>query len=72
MLAAVPAETMREVQRMLKGLGYYDGAIDGRDGPGTRAAVRSFQRDFGIEPVDGIAGAGTRARLGREVAARGV
>lgn len=62
---------MRAVQRMLKRLGYCDGEIDGRDGPGTRSAVRSFQRDFGMEPVDGIAGAGTRARLRREVAARG-
>lgn len=68
--AAAPAETMREVQRMLKRLGYYDGEIDGVDGAGTRAAVRSFQRDFDIEPVDGIAGAATRARLRRE-ASRG-
>lgn len=64
--AAVPAETMREVQRMLKRLGYYGGEIDGVDGAATRAAIRSFQRDFDIEPVDGIAGAATRARLGRE------
>ena len=56
---------------MLKRLDYYDGAIDGRDGPGTRAAVRSFQRDFGIEPVNGVAGPRTRARLRREMA-RGV
>jgi N-acetylmuramoyl-L-alanine amidase len=54
---------------MLKQLGYYYGAIDGRNGPGTRAAVRSFQRDFGLEPADGVAGTATRARLRREVAA---
>jgi hypothetical protein len=64
--AVVPAEDLREVQRMLKRLGYYGGETDGVDGAATRAAVRSFQRDFGIEPVDGIAGAATRARLRRE------
>lgn len=70
-MAAVPAETMREVQGMLKQLGYSTGEIDGLNGPGTRAAVRAFQRDFGLEPVDGVAGTATRARLRREVAARG-
>lgn len=70
--APVPTETMRDVQRMLKQLGYYDGEIDGRNGPATRAAVRSFQRDFDLEPADGVAGTATRARLRREVvAARG-
>jgi peptidoglycan hydrolase-like protein with peptidoglycan-binding domain len=62
----MPTESMREVQRMLKRLGYYGGEIDGVNGPGTRAAIRSFQRDFDIEPVDGIAGTATRARLRRE------
>ena len=50
---------------MLKRLGYYGGAVDGVDGAATRAAIRSFQRDSGVEPADGIAGAATRARLRR-------
>ncbi|MBD0320889.1 MAG: peptidoglycan-binding protein [Gemmatimonadetes bacterium] len=67
---ARPAATMREVQRMLKRLGYYGGEINGVDGAATRAAVRAFQRDSGIRPADGIAGTATRARLRRE-ASRG-
>lgn len=68
---ARPSETMREVQRRLKRLGYYSGEIDGVNGATTRAAIRSFQRDYGIEPADGVAGTATRARLRREATRRG-
>jgi hypothetical protein len=33
------------VQRRLKVIGYYGGAIDGVAGPATRAAIRQFQRE---------------------------
>jgi peptidoglycan hydrolase-like protein with peptidoglycan-binding domain len=34
-----------EVQHRLKALGYYEGEVDGANGPMTRAAVRHFQHD---------------------------
>ena len=66
--ASLPTEQLRDVQRMLKSLGYYNGAIDGLDGPATRGAVRSFQRDRGLNPIDGIPGPSTRAELRKAVA----
>ncbi len=41
------------VQRGLGALGYQVGAADGVAGPATRAAVRAFQKDAGLEP-DGV------------------
>ncbi len=40
------------VQRALYSLDYEPGPIDGRIGPRTRAAIRSYQHDHGL-PVDG-------------------
>lgn len=37
-------------------------AVDGAFGPGTAAAVRRFQRAYGL-PVDGVVAGGTQARL---------
>lgn len=45
--------TVAAVQRRLARGGYYRGAIDGVIGPGTRAAVRAFERNNGL-PVDGV------------------
>jgi Peptidase family M23/Putative peptidoglycan binding domain len=42
----------------------YHGPIDGVEGPGTRRAVRSFQRRRHLA-VDGVAGPRTRGALGR-------
>lgn len=49
--AATPLERsgVRELQRLLKRLGYRLGAADGRIGPATRTAIRSFQRQRGME-----------------------
>ena len=48
-----PAATVvREIQTRLHRLGYRPGAVDGRPGPRTRAAVEAFQRARGL-PVDG-------------------
>jgi tetratricopeptide (TPR) repeat protein len=52
------------VQKQLADLGYYQGKIDGKVGPMTKAAIKAFQRDHGLE-VDGIAGPKTRAELKR-------
>jgi len=45
--------TVAAVQRRLARGGYYHGAIDVVIGPGTRNAVRAFERNNGL-PVDGI------------------
>lgn len=52
------------LQVALRAQGLYAGAIDGVAGPGTAAAVRSFQQRAGLA-VDGIAGIRTRTALGR-------
>lgn len=50
------------IQKALKNAGYYQGALDGKIGPGTRDAVRAFQRDNGLK-ADGIVGRGTWEKL---------
>ena len=46
---------VKKLQQALKILGYYSGKIDGVYGSGTTAAVKSYQKDHGLE-VDGSAG----------------
>ncbi len=49
--AAVPKptrETILTAQKLLAGLGYEPGPLDGLDGPKTRGAVRSYQADAGL------------------------
>ncbi len=50
------------IQKALKKAGYYNGAIDGKVGPGTRDAIVAFQKDNGLT-ADGICGRGTWAKL---------
>ena len=45
-----------DVQRSLARRGYYRGAIDGDVGPGTRAAIRSYQYNRGLEVTGRIDG----------------
>lgn len=45
--------TVAAVQRRLARGGYYQGAIDGVIGPGTRGAIRAFERNNGL-PIDGV------------------
>lgn len=45
--------TVAAVQRRLARAGYYHGSIDGVIGPGTRSAVRAFERNNGL-PADGV------------------
>ena len=50
------------IQRALKKAGYYQGNVDGKVGSRTKDAIRSFQRDNGLE-ADGVCGRQTWARL---------
>jgi hypothetical protein len=54
--------TRRELQKMLRDIGYDPGPIDGFHGPRTDAAVREFQEDSGLT-VDGVLGPSTRLYL---------
>ena len=55
-------EDVRELQQKLTDLYYYTGNISGRYREGTRAAVKAFQEDFGLEAT-GIADAQTQSVL---------
>jgi Peptidase family M23/Putative peptidoglycan binding domain len=48
----------------LRARGLYPGTVDGVLGPGTKSAVRRFQRRAGL-PADGVPGKRTRRALGR-------
>ena len=53
---------VRVLQETLESLGYSVGGVDGHFGPKTEAAVRAFQRAFGIED-DGLVGRVTKTAL---------
>jgi len=48
-------ERMKQVQAALKKAGFYNGEIDGKMGPQTKAAIMAFQKTKGLSP-DGAAG----------------
>ena len=50
------------IQKALKKAGYYNGAVDGKIGPGTRDAIAAFQKDNGFK-ADGVCGRKTWAKL---------
>lgn len=52
----------KKIQPLLQALGYDPGAPDGIPGKQTQAAVRAFQRDYGLLE-DGIAGEKTQKAL---------
>ena len=54
---------VKEVQRRLKLWGYYDGAVDGVFGAGTKKAVIAFQKKNGLT-ADGVVGKATYKALG--------
>ncbi len=66
-VSAAVADTT-EVQKRLKKWGYYTGSVDGINGPKTKAAVKSFQRKYGLT-ADGIVGPLTAAKMGISVKA---
>lgn len=56
-------QEVKEVQRRLKLWGYYNGAVDGSFGAGTRNAVIAFQKKNGLK-ADGVVGKSTYKALG--------
>ncbi len=56
-------QPVKNLQYTLYELGYYDGAIDGKYGQTTEDAVRAFQIQNKLTPVDGVAGSATLARM---------
>ncbi len=51
-----------DIQRALKGAGFYHGNVDGKVGPATEAAIRAFQEANGLD-ADGICGRNTWEKL---------
>lgn len=47
-VAAAYNPTVAAVQQQLAAQGYYTGAVDGINGPRTRAAVRAYEADHGL------------------------
>ncbi len=60
------AEMAKDIQRALKNAGFYDGAIDGKIGPKTKAAIESFQKARGLT-ADGKVGPKTWAELSKHL-----
>jgi murein L,D-transpeptidase YcbB/YkuD len=54
--------TDEAIQKALKNLGLYDGAIDGKIGPKTEAAIKKFQEEHNLQ-VDGKVGPKTWEEL---------
>ena len=54
----------KQIQTMLEALGHSPGAIDGKAGPKTSAAVKDFQTGNGLT-ADGVVGSQTRKKLFR-------
>ena len=62
--AAAPSARIAALQVALRSHGLYAGAVDGVDGPLTRKALLTFQRNHRIRTT-GKAGMATRCKLGR-------
>jgi peptidoglycan hydrolase-like protein with peptidoglycan-binding domain len=54
----------KQIQTALKKAGFYQGKIDGKIGPRTKAAISDFQRSIKLNP-DGVVGQKTWEALGK-------
>jgi hypothetical protein len=57
-----PNLSKKDIQYLLKKLGYYEGKLDGVIGSKSKAAIKAFQNDAKLKS-DGIAGKKTKAHL---------
>ncbi len=58
--------TAEKVQKALKAAGYYSGKVDGKVGPGTKAAIIAFQKSVGLN-ADGVVGKKTWDSLKKQL-----
>ena len=54
--------SIEKIQRALKSAGVYTGLVDGKIGPGTKAAIIEFQKSHGLK-ADGVLGKKTWEEL---------
>lgn len=52
--ANVSSDDVLTTQRLLRGLGYYNGPVDGNYGPQTRSAIMAFERSKGMPATGNI------------------
>ena len=62
-VASSATNRSKDIQRALKNAGFYAGAIDGKIGPRTKAAIEEFQKANGLN-ADGKVGPKTWKVLG--------
>ena len=60
--SSVSASTIKDVQTKLKALGIYAGEITGNAGEKTVAAIKAFQKKYGLT-ADGVLGSETMSKL---------
>jgi peptidoglycan hydrolase-like protein with peptidoglycan-binding domain len=63
-----PSQSKREIQALLRDLGYYRGPVDGLFGDQTRQAIQGYQRSLGT-PQTGVLTAQETAELYRSSSA---
>jgi hypothetical protein len=61
--SATATISITDAQRRLRDLGLYRGALDGLMGPGTRGAIRTFERDRGLPETGELSGRTLEALL---------
>jgi len=54
--------SVKQIQRALKKAGFYNGTVDGKMGPQTKAAIAAFQKAHNLK-ADGVAGKKTQSEL---------
>ncbi len=54
----------RQAQKALAAAGYYQGNVDGKEGPQTKKAIKAFQQANGLKS-DGVVGAATTEALAK-------
>lgn len=54
----------RQVQKALAAAGYYQGNVDGKEGPQTKKAIKAFQQANGLK-ADGVVGSATSEALSK-------